>query len=431
MLNDVMRRALTVRVGGEPVAAPGLRHFTGEADGRPVRYHLRVDPDGAGLVVVNASAACRLSPSGVLVAAELLGGAADEAVVRRLLATFRGVDGARAAADVARVREALRRMTREGGCGPLVSLDESGATARRHALSAPLGADLWVEAEVPAERLRLLWDAGVPHAVFALAPGASAEPLVAAVERAEDLGLVAGVRARATDLTGDGLLERLAAAGLDHLDLGWAGSEAGVHDALFGKGDFDRALRLVESSRALELFVSAVIPLTAPWAYDLDDEVASLAAAGVRAAAVWAVAVDADEGTDGAVPRRALRQVATIAEEAADRRGLAVTWCAPVERDPARTLAEQVCRGPRVVGEATVRVEADGAVVPPVGPPGSAGRLGVDAWASIWGHEAFRAWREETADLPRCGTCPGLAVCRDGCPAEPATWARRGPEVAR
>lgn len=431
MLSDAIRNALTLRVAGEPAVVPGLRPFAGEVDGRPVRYHLRVDPDGAGLVVVNASASCRLSSSGVLIVRELLGGAAEPEVVRRLLATFRGVDRARAAADVMRVRQTLHRMACGGPCGPVLSLDESGATARRHALAAPLGADLWVAGEVPAERLRALWDAGVPHVVFALPPGGDVEALPQAVERAEDLGLVAGVRARAGDLAGDGLLERLAEAGLDHLQLAWAGSEAGVHDGLFGAGDLDRALRLVESARALELYVSAVVPLTAPWAYDFDDEAASLAALGLRSAAVWAVAVDADEATDGSVPRRALRQVAALAEEAADRRGLAVTWCAPVERDPAVTLAEQVCRGPRAAGEATVRIEADGAVLPPVGPPQVAGRLGVDAWSAIWGHAAFRPWREETADPPRCGTCAGLAVCRDGCPADPTTWARRATEVTR
>ncbi len=49
--------------------APGLYPFNRAIDDEhTVRTHLRVDPDGGGLLVVNATACARLTPSGVLIA---------------------------------------------------------------------------------------------------------------------------------------------------------------------------------------------------------------------------------------------------------------------------------------------------------------------------------------------------------------------------
>ena len=52
---------------------PGLYHYTREADGQITRFHLRVGRTGDGLLLANAAAMARLSPTGVVLAEGLAG----------------------------------------------------------------------------------------------------------------------------------------------------------------------------------------------------------------------------------------------------------------------------------------------------------------------------------------------------------------------
>ena len=47
---------------------PGLYHFFRESEATYTRFHLRVDLDGSGMLLVNATAGARLSPTGVIIA---------------------------------------------------------------------------------------------------------------------------------------------------------------------------------------------------------------------------------------------------------------------------------------------------------------------------------------------------------------------------
>jgi radical SAM protein with 4Fe4S-binding SPASM domain len=402
-----------------------LHHYLREHDGRVARYHLRVEPDGAGLLLANATAAVRLSPSGVAMARALLSGAGagDQAIAEAVAREFSGADPDQVEEDVLRVRRLLDEMIVRAERFPLRDLDDPDASVYRRALSAPLGADVHGgDGERVPAILDALWAAGVPQVVFAVPDPVARELAVRWVERAEDLGMIAGVRGRAGDL---GSLDDLAAAGLDHVDLLCAGAGADDHDRIAEEGDFAALCALLGRARALELFPVAWIPVLAS-SLETFDEVAA-AAAGLGAGAFLLAPIAAEEpgADDGAIAGRALPQAAALAEETAERLGVPMVWAPPLERDPALGLAEQVRRGPRAAGEASIRVEARGEVLPPVG-AGAAGNLLDDPWERIWGHAAFEAFREASEAPPRCATCPGLAVCAAGCPGDRATWALRG-----
>src|SRR3972149_5329224 len=50
------------------VNTPGLYHFIRERPGERTRLHLRIDPDGQGIVIVNANRILHLNPSAALMA---------------------------------------------------------------------------------------------------------------------------------------------------------------------------------------------------------------------------------------------------------------------------------------------------------------------------------------------------------------------------
>lgn len=412
--------------GGAPANTAGLMHFMREHDGRPVRYHLRIEPDGSGLLLANASAAVRLSPTGVAIAHGLLAGESDRALARGVVERFAGAPIERVRQDIIDVRTLLGELARPlRGAYPLRSLDEPEATVHRRVLRAPLSADVTVDDDLESSLgiVQRLWEAGVPQVMLSLSPDAQADGLVRIVERAEDLGLIAGVRVRATDLVADGLLDDLARVGLDHLDVLYAGEQH--HDTLFGStgaSDYAAARAALERALQLEICPVAVVPIVATTFDQLESIADELASLRVRVAIAFAL-VSTDDDPEVLSPDE-VRQAAATIEEVADHRDLDVVWAPPLERDASIDVIAQVRQGPRTAGEASMRVRSDGTVLAPEGPSTAAGNLLRDPWPDIWSHASFRRYREAVDDPSRCASCPGLALCAAGCPARPETWAR-------
>ncbi|RMG17999.1 MAG: hypothetical protein D6729_07780 [Deltaproteobacteria bacterium] len=416
MLKETLRRFVLPGTGGGSPLAPGLYPFEREHDGRLARFQLRVDPDGAGLLMVDASRVLLLSPVGVFLAHAILSGHSDAAVVKAGRRRFAGAG--RLAEDLAALRRAMDAML-DGRAGAVVAdlSRRSGPLERR--LSAPLCADLSLPTAAQGERiLRRLLEVGVPQVVVVVPPDPVGPDLFRLVECAEDLGLVTGVRARATDLLRDDRLLDLAGAGLDHVDLYWLG-EAAAHDAVYGEGDAERFTAAAQTAGDLDLFLVACLPLAASAVGTVQRALSELPERGVGAGAVFAVVGDEAEG---ALPPAAIPQVAAVVEAAADAANLPVVWMPPCHLGSSTPIAEAMRAGPRAGSRATIRVLPGGEVLPPTGPPAPAGNLLEDPWETIWGHEAFRPLREST-EAPRCDTCPDLALCDLGCPKERSGWA--------
>ena len=401
--------------------SPGLRHFIREAGGGAVRFHLRVEPDGHGLLLANASAAARLSPTGAVMALGLLESRSEAEILDRVRASFSVSDTSAIRRDLAELRDVIDRLSEPGDNYPIVNLDDARFSPYAARLMAPYGASVVPGGpETNAAIVQRLWAAGVPHVVWHPPEPVAAEVLTAALERAEDTGLIAGVRARAGALTG-ALLEELAVAGLDHLTVPMIPAPEGLHDRLLGDGDLDAALLLAGRAADRELCFVAEIPILDASLPHLEETLGLLAERGVTNAVIWALA--SVEPEDGPLSADSLPQAAVLVEELSDQAEVRYLWLPPARWDASRPLGRQIAEGPRCQGEATIRVEADGAVIPPRGPRRSAGNLLTDPWEAIWGHEAFRMYRERMREPEPCAACPGVPACAAGCVREPAGWA--------
>jgi radical SAM protein with 4Fe4S-binding SPASM domain len=405
--------------------APGLYPFDQAIDDeRTARYHLRVDPDGGGLLVVNATACARLTPSGVLIAHELLRGQAQDVVAQTLAVMFDGAAPDQQRQDIARIHNLLRELAEPGGRYPVFNLVDPSAGAQAARLIPP------IEADVPLARpdqieplLARLWQAGIAHVTLLAPPSPDPVALLAAVQAATKAGLICGVSGRASDLAGGSLLDDLIAAGLDHLTLAYAAREAALHDSLYGEGDHALAEALYARTKALALADVAQIPLIQATVDDLEATLAHLSGLGVTTVQFFAVAAPNGDD-DGAIPAAAMAQMAADVEEAAEQAEVLYQWQPPVLRQPDLALAAQVRRGPRCSSDVAIRVEPDGAVIPPRGPRRNAGNLLRDDWSTIWQDAAFKAYRSRIERPTHCLTCPGLAICAADCPREPAGWSQ-------
>ena len=415
------------RAAPPPAVAPGIYHAMQEAEGTYTRFHLRVERDGSGMLIANAAAAARLSPTGVLITKDLLDGKNTDVVLQHLVSNFRGATADVMRADITRVEGLIAQITTPGDLYPVFNLDDAALSPYSAELIAPLQASLpLAEPEKVLPIIDKLWDAGIPHVTLLVPRNPDATHLVRAIERAEDLGMIAGVRGRAGDLWNTDLLTTLFQAGVDHVTFIYASDDPAVHDALCGAGDHAAATALLAWLEENQLCAVAELPLVQATLYALNNTVHTLMAQGADNIAFVAYVT-----TDGALAEQdgifvadAMPQVATMVEEAAHELSARFIWDPPVQRDPAQSLAAQVQTGPRCSGDVAVRIEPDGSVIPPRGPYRSAGNLLETPWAAIWDHDVFRMYRERVEAPTHCDRCPGLAICAADCPREPAGWAQ-------
>ncbi len=408
---------------------PGLYHYVREEGGQATRFHLRVDGDGSGVLVAGATAAARLHPSGVIIAKGLLEGQDEQAVLRRLAAVFRDAAPRRAAADVAEVRRMIGHLSAPGDTYPIINLDDPAFLPDARHWDRPLSADVpLAEPERIEPILARLWDLGIPHVTLVAGDEPDRAALVRAVEKAEDLGLIAGVRGRGSVLGQGSLIDDLARAGVDHVNVLYLAADAHVHDVLAGAGDHAAAVAVVGALRAVEVCPVVEIALVERTFEVVEQTVASLEGLEVRNAAFYAIAMTPGKSPGGAMPAHDLVCAARVVEDCSAEADVRFLWYPPLRFRLGRSLAAAVVRGPRTSGDTAIRVEPDGSVLLARGPCRSAGNLLRDSWDQIARSDAMRRYRKRLSSDTHCGQCPGLAICAADCPRDPEGWAEPGKE---
>lgn len=432
---NILTRLLFPKPAEPPKPVPsGLYHYMRSAGqesysaGAYTRFHLRVDPDGRGLLLANASAALHLSPTGVVIAKGLLDDLDKEAIVARLKASFHGASQQRMEDDLERVAALIAALVAPGDNYPVMNLEDAAISPYEAQLMAPLQAD--VVAASPSHIfpiLNNLWQAGIPHVTFMVSTEIDTDHLIRLVERAEDLGMIAGVRGRASDLSAPSIVSDMAMAGLDHCNIVLVSADPVVHDQLCGTGDYELALAMLDKVQENEVAPVAEVPLLESTQDQLGVTLDLLLQAAISNVNFWAIAAH-DElppaQRSESLLAAALPQAANMVEELAAEMDVRFVWLPPVQREPTLILAEQIRAGPRCTADVSIRVEPDGDVIPPRGPNVAAGNILRDEWEDIWGNVAFLRYRERVEQPTRCEECPGLTICAADCPREPAGWSQ-------
>lgn len=411
---------------------PGLYHYVREGDGAIHRFHLRVDEDG-GLLLADASAAVRLHPSGVLIAKAVLDGKTGDQILARLAEAYDDTTRERLVEDIAEVRKLIGRLESPSGDYPVLNLSDPSFSQKTALPRRPFGADVALgDPKQTAAMLHRLWEMAIPHVTFVLPERFEDDDLVRSVERAEDIGMIAGVRARGNDLCRGTLLADLVTVGIDHVNVLYLSAQAEIHNALAGTDDHARAVTILTRSCELEVCPVAEVPLIQTTLEGMSPMLQSLVGYGVSNAAFFALATAGPVPAGGPLEPDAVVHAAAVVEESADALDLRFVWYPAVEHNPAEDLGRQIRRGPRCSGDASIRVEADGSVFAARGPRVAGGNLLTDSWEKIVVSEAFQNYRRRLACDTRCEHCPGLVTCAADCPRNPLSWAclesRRAPQ---
>lgn len=394
--------------------------------------HLRVDPDGNGVLVVDASSLIRLNPTGSDCAWMMLSGM-DESEASARLAKRYGLGRKKAREDFSVFRDSLEAVMR--GDSVVLDVEETAETLP----SAPFRADLALtyrcnascghcykgDREVPEidtaawkTIINRLFDAGVPQVVFTGGESVLRDDLEELVSHAESLGLVTGLLTNGIGLSDSSRTDSLKAAGLDYVQVTLESADPVVHDQMVGMtGAWEKTVAGIGNSVAAGFHTVTNTTLC------LDNHEAVLkvpafvSGLGAKAAAFNTVICSGhtSHGEKGLSDAR-LETLLIELKAACGAAGIRMLWYSPTEY--CRLDPEQLDLGARRCTAASMNIciEPDGSVLPCQSWFEPVGNMLSDPWDAIWNSRLFGRIRDRGYLPAKCTECIEFTVCGGGCP---------------
>lgn len=405
----------------------GLYHYIRESDGKFTRFHLRVDLDGSGMLLVNSTIGARLTETGVIIAKSILDGEDNTQTLNKLKNCFNISDLTTVQKDIDKIKDIISNLASPEDNYPIINLNDTAVSPYESQLIAPLSADVsYGHKEKMLQIVDALWKVGIPHVKFLITEKTFDKDLIQLIEHAEDIGMITGICSNAQLFDNNDMIKKIAAAGLDHFTFYFASADRKINDSIYGYKDYDAVINLISQLKEFEVCPVASIPLIEDTVDTLFETIEMLNGHGIYNISFYAIAAPNNFNNDEksrSLKADSLPQVAAQIEEFLGNTPSRFLWNPSVLRNPKMTIIEQVNKGPRCSGDVSVRIEKDGSVIPPRGIYQIAGNILNDSWEKIWNNDVFKIYREHIEAPTRCEMCPGLTICAADCPRNPEGWA--------
>ena len=202
------------------------------------RLHLRIHPDGTGILVVNASTVLHLNPTASEFAFHMIKGAAPDEVAKQASSRY-NINRITAQQDFVEFRDRVQTMIHTPDLDPITFLDFERVSPNSSDLTAPLRLDCALtynlpegapSADAPTKRverelntnewkqvLDKAWQAGIPHVTLTGGEPTLREDLSEIISHAEKNGQVCGLLSDGLKFSDKEYLDLLLQTGLDHL----------------------------------------------------------------------------------------------------------------------------------------------------------------------------------------------------------------------
>lgn len=369
---------------------PGMYSYTAPPS-HPFNYrlHLRVEPDGFAVLVVNAATVLHLNQTAAEYAYHFIHLTPPETVAETIAKRYR-VSKAQAAEDYAAFADKIQALIEVPDLDPVTYLDFERHRPYSEALSAPYRLDCALTYKLPkgapadatphkrvdkelstAEWKTVIdkaWAAGVPHVVFTGGEPTLRKDLVELLNHCEAHGMVTGLITDGLKLGDTKYLKSLLDAGLDHVMVVLQPKKKQTWESLAGFAYWKEVLDD-------DIFVAAHLTLTQDNAQQANALLDRLKEAGVSAVSLS----EADKG---------LTDTLQAARDHADYIDLPLVWDLPVPYSELNPVALELdeTRGshPEGAGKAWLYVEPDGDVLAGQGAKKKLGNLVKDKWEKVW-----------------------------------------------
>jgi radical SAM protein with 4Fe4S-binding SPASM domain len=419
----------------------GLYHYQRQELGERSRVHLRLDPDGSGLLLVNASRVVHLNPTAAFMAYLYLEDTPEEQALRTLTRTY-AVPTEQARQDYGQVVAQVGGLIRPDGACPLHDLEVETIRPFSARPSAPYRMDLALTyrcnndcahcynarsrdyAELPTSEWRRildrLWELGIPHVVFTGGEPTLRPDLTELIAHAERNGQITGLNTNGRRLSDKTFVAELVDAGLDHVQITLESHDAAIHDRMVRlNGAWKQTVAGIRNALDTPLFVMTNTTMLEDNSPYMAGTLDFLAETGVPTLGLNALIYSGKGATVGTgLKESALSPLLELARQRTAEHDQRLIWYTPTQYchfDPMQLdLGVKGCTAALY----NMCVEPDGAVIPCQSYYQPLGYLLNDTWDSIWNHDLSVNLRERR-DLPaKCNGCVLISECGGGCPLQ-------------
>lgn len=420
-------------------SASALFHYTFQTAGEQSRIHLRLDPDGNGLLLVNASRVMHLNPTAAFMAHLALEKTTPKQAVHAITKRY-AVSQAQASTDYADFNSKLDELVRPDGACPIHDLDLEINAPFSARPSAPYRMDLAITYRCnndcahcynarPRQGVELstaewkrildhLWALGIPHVVFTGGEPTLRGDLCELVAHAEHNGQITGLNTNARRLSDPAFVRQLIDAGLDHVQITIESHDPTIHDHMVrARGAWQQTVTGLKNVLESPLYVMTNTTMLTDNAPSLDSTLHFLAERGVPTIGLNALIYSGHGLTVGTgLHESQLPPLLEMARQITDAHQQRLIWYTPTQYchfDPMQLeLGVKGCTAALY----NMCIEPDGSLIPCQSYYHSLGNILTRPWNELWNHELCIRLRERQYMPAKCRTCALQSECGGGCP---------------
>ncbi|MHC1740984.1 MAG: radical SAM protein [Anaerolineaceae bacterium] len=355
--------------------------FTSES-GAPLRLHLRVENDGMGILILNASTILHLNPTATEIAYHLIQKTPEETVFEEMSKRYR-VEDQVIREDFQNFKERINSLINSPDLDPETFLDVERLELHAKNITAPLRLDCALtyqlsngEASIyaPANRvtrnldtnewrsiLEKSWQIGIPHIVFTGGEPTLRPDIPELIACAEQLGQVTGLITDGLRFTEKDYLHQLLQAGLDHV-------------LIILSPEDEQSWEALRDVLLEDIFTTVHITVSEKNSQDIGSLLTKLHNLKVNS-----LSLSADSP--------ATHNLMTIFQQKASELGFSLVWDLPVpysKTNPISIELEEEEAQKEGAGRTWLYIEPDGDVLPGQGKNEVLGNILTDPWEGIW-----------------------------------------------
>ena len=427
-----------------PQRVPQGRYtYRGKGEFAGMSLQLRIQPDGRGVMVINANTVLHLNETASAYTYYFMQGMPESEVLKRIRRMYR-VNATKAKGDYEKLVYTISTLARTEKVCPISFLEVEKEEPFSYQYSAPLRMDMALTFKCPNNCIHCY--AGGPHetaelntaqwrevidrisqigvfiATFTGGEPTLREDLPELLQYAQNKGMVTGLITNGRKLKDKEYVKTLEKAGLDFVQVTLESHKPQIHDFMTAtEGSWKETVVGIKNAVRSQIYVTTNTTLSKYNAPEFLKTIDYIKELGVTAFGCNSLIYSGKANVvsqEFALPVEVLESLLTEILDKAQQLSLKFLWYTPTQYcrlDPVQLgLGVKSCTGAMI----NMCVGPNGDVYPCQSYFESLGNILVDKWEQIWNSPLAVKIRNREYVEQKCKDCPQLQVCGGGCPLE-------------